>query len=117
MKLRMNVVATTLAVVGAAAVISACDREPTAGMPAIGDRPIAEAPATATPSTTPASAPAADPSLPPADQVLAEKPAPDSGSDSKANAPLNDLPKREESGAMPKALQGNNYSTPRSGSL
>jgi hypothetical protein len=104
--------ATTLTMIGCAALISACDPKPSpkAAMPPMGDQPVAGAPAQQPP------APVADPSLPPADKALSAAGKVDGntagGTDSKATQPMGDLTKKEESESMPKAGQANNHSSP-----
>lgn len=111
--------ATALLTIGAAAVISACDRsppEPTAGASMGGAPTTATQPAPTVAS--PASTPARDPSVPPADSAVNVPPSapPTAGTDTRANPPLGEMDREKETEKMPRALDGNNHSSPNTGS-
>lgn len=118
----MRTLATTLMTLGAAAVISACDRsppDPTSGMPADRSATATQpAPTGGAPASAPATAGRGDPSLPPADSAVTVPPPapPQAGTDTRANPPLGEMDRQKEGEQMPRALDGNNHSSPNTGS-
>ena len=111
----MRTFATTLLTIGAAAMISACDRSPPEPMSGVAmDRsPVATQPAAGASAT----GGARDPSVPSADSAVNVPPSapPSAGTDTPQNAP-GDMTRQKESEQMPRALDGNNHSSPTTGS-
>jgi hypothetical protein len=114
--IRMRTYATTLLTIGAAAMISACDRSPPEPMSGVAmDRsPAATQPAAGASAT----GGARDTSVPPADSAVNVPPSapPTAGTDTPRNPPLGDMTKQKETEQMPRALDGNNHSSPTTGS-
>lgn len=106
---------TLLTLALAAGLVSACDRSPMnpAGVP---KKPQAEQVASPQAPSLPSGI-VSDASVPPAAQVLAQGPAESTqaaptGQDTKAAQPMAELSKPDETNAMPKAMHGNNHSSP-----
>jgi len=106
--------ATTVLTLTAAAVFSACDRSPPEPMTGVAMDP---APAATQPAAgASATGGARDPSVPPADSAVNVAPSapPSAGTDTPQNAP-GDMTRQKESEQMPRALDGNNHSSPTTG--
>ncbi len=112
----MKTFATTVLTLTAAAVFSACDRSPPEPMTGVAMDP---APAATQPAAgASATGGARDPSVPSADSAVNVPPSapPTAGTDTPQNAPLpGDMTKQKESEQMPRALDGNNHSSPTTG--